>query len=66
MRARRFPDPSAPTRLALLALALVAGSTAGGALADRDRPLPRRLGEAPATPAAAPGSRLERAVFGVG
>jgi hypothetical protein len=62
---------SAPTLGALLALALVTGGSLGGAAADRDRPLPRRL-RAPAGGSTAAGAgeaeagRLPRAVFGVG
>jgi hypothetical protein len=57
---------STPTRGALLALALVLGGSAGGALADRDRPLPRRLAAriGQAGELSRPG--LARAVFGVG
>ena len=63
MSTRREPAFSAPTRLALLALALVAGATAGAALAERDRPLPRRSA---ALREPAGRSSLGHAVFGVG
>ena len=57
---------SAVTRLALLALAFVAGSEAGRALAERDRPLPRRPAPTPTAARATKAAGLARAVFGVG
>jgi uncharacterized protein involved in exopolysaccharide biosynthesis len=62
----RPPGLSTPTRGALLALALVLGGTAGGALADRDRPLPRRLSARAVEGHELAGPGLARAVFGVG
>lgn len=66
MRSLQRRGPSGATRLAVLALALVGGGEAGRALAERDRPLPRRLAPAPRTAPAAPAAGLARAVFGVG
>ena len=66
MRPLHGRQPSGVIRLALLALAFVTGSEAGRALAERDRPLPRRLAPVPTAARATAAAGLARAVFGVG